>query len=88
MHLDLCTYQLLDCASESSETLHDATAGVREKTAYVPHLIWQRYYRGRQENAQELIQKLLDDKDYPTMSKLYIGSNHPSLHCAKAGCTW
>ena len=73
---------------ELKETLHDATVEVREQTAYVPHLIWQRYYRGRQEDAHEFLQKLLDDKDYPTLNKLFRGSNYPRLYCAKAGCTW
>jgi len=73
---------------ELKETLNDATAELQEHTAYTPHRIWQRYYRGRQEDAQEFLQKLLNDEDYPTLNKLFIGNNHPRLHCAQAGCTW
>ena len=48
---------------------------------YSPWLMWNSFYRGVQEDSQELLQRLLDPELAPALNVIARGTNHPNLIC-------
>ena len=53
---------------------------------FVPWLMWNQFYRGAEEDAQEFIQNLLDPNQSPNLRLLFCGRNDPVFICQNPAC--
>ena len=62
--------------------LKDAALG----KAFFPWLQWNSFYHNAQEDAQELLQAMLDVDSSPKLQSLFLGVNQPVLKCSNPFC--
>ena len=64
-------------------TLQRAMLHSAEGQSFPPWLLWNSFYHGGQEDAQELLQRIVDDSGVRTQ---FEGENHPDLICPNHAC--
>ena len=62
--------------------LNDAALG----KGFIPWLQWNSFYHNQQEDAHELLQRMLDVDSSPKLQPLFLGVNQPVLKCSNPCC--